>query len=262
MALFIKRNKPNLKLQPILLPEVPKDNLSFLNTESFKQLRSYQRQWIDAENWPAQYRVLRIWWPKVCKDEMPKINAELLHTRIAYELQACAYIEAGMEMPKGVAQNYKAAKAFKIKDMTNNMRSVMEILIKSQSQKENGMDSKKVKKAKSAEVEKVSRQSVSQFYLEIFEAQAKAGLTDEQIAAAIKEKAGQMPTLKNVASYRCMYNAGKIQGQKTVPSVKVKSVRAISEKAPKVKKPMSEETKAKLKAYSEKKKKLTIKKKK
>lgn len=91
------------------------------------------------------------------------------------------------------------------------------------------------------------RTGVSQYYLEIFEAQPKAQLTDAQIVDAIKAKTGKAPTAKSVASYRCMYNAGKIEGQKAVPAAKVKAVRVKKEKA---KKPMSEETKAKLKAYT------------
>lgn len=251
MALFIKRSKP-----PILLPvkEFPDNSLSFLNTEGFKQLRDFQKQWTNAENWPEQYKVLRIWWSKVCKEEMPKINAELLHTRIAYELQACAYIESKTKMPEKVAQNYKAIAAFKIEKMTQGMKQIMEILMKNQEEREMPGKSKII-------LSGAKKTSVSQFYLEIFEAQAQTKLTDEQIAQIIETKAGQKPTLKNVASYRCMYNAGKIQGQKTVPSAKVKAVRPKSEKPAKEKKPMSEETKAKLKTYSGKKK-LTLKKKK
>ncbi len=253
MPLKIKRKSPRVITEDFLPEEKTclEDSTSCL--PDFSSLTAFTREWNLADSYPLRYRVLRTWWPKTCEEEMPKFHADLLQTRIAYELQARAYIDAAATMPKSVAQNLAAMRVFKVEEMTPNMRRMLEISIANKKQGEEQMARKTA--------EKGARQNVSQFYLEVFEGQAKAQLTDAQIVETIEKKTGNKPSAKNVASYRCMYNAGKLEGQKGVPIAKVKAVRPKSDK-PKVKKPMSEETKAKLKAYTAaKKKKLTVKRK-
>lgn len=217
------------------------------------ELFAFTREWNEAINWAGQYRVLRVWWTKVSNEEMPKAPGDLIYARIGYELQAKAYDKAGIVMPKKVAKSLAAIRRWDIEGLAPGIKSMLKIMINHNQKNQQGeSDMVKVKKAgankKGAESKRVN---VNQFYLEIFENQAKAQLTDDQIADVIEKKAGSRPSAKNVASYRCMYNAGKLAGQKTVPA-KVKAVRP--KKEPKAKKPMSEETKAKLKAYTEKKK--------
>jgi len=247
MPLFLKRKKPIKKIAEFI-PEI-KPSLSFSSNLDFSLLYKFQKEWASADNWSLQYTVIRKWWPTVCDIKIPEVDAELLQTRIGYELQASAYIEARIPMPKSVLQNLQAIREFRVDRMTQRMSKFMGIIMESKKQGEVKMGNKKVKANK-----KEVRQGVSAFYLEIFAGQAVSALTDEQIAKAIEGKTGSLPTLKNVASYRCMYNAGKLQGQKNVPSGKVKAVRAKSDRPAKPKVTMSEETKAKLKAYSAKKK--------
>lgn len=209
-------------------------------------LRKFQREYADVKDFAGKYRVLRVHWLYVGKGEaLPESHQETLSALIGYRYIAQAYQDANFPIPRPVAQNLAALEKNELGSMTPNMNRMMKIL--TQTSTKQGEDSM-VKKADKKE----SKAGVSQFYLEIFEAQSKAQLTDVQIQAAIDKKTGIQPTTKNVASYRCMYNAGELQGQKAVPAAKVKAVRPPSVKKPK--KPMSEETKAKLKAYTAKKK--------
>ena len=207
-----------------------------------RRLISFQKEYAAAQDYSAKYRVLRVRWLEVGNNEMmPDFCQEVLSALIGYRYMKAAYNEAGLMMPDRAAKNLYALEKNDIKGLSPNMARMMAILTASSTNRgEEGM-------AKKASSKKETVLGVSQFYLEVFENQAKAKLTDVQIVDIIKGKTGNEPTLKNVASYRCMYNAGNLQGQSKCPAEKVKAVR-ISKAKPK--KPMSEETKAKLKAYT------------
>ena len=213
---------------------------------NFSELRRFQNEWNAADSDAVKYRVLRLWWPNIkCVYDMPiNQHASVIHSRIGYELQAYAYFVAGIPVPVSVQKNLDALREWKISDLSDNLRRMLEIEI-AKNPTNTGDESMVAKKTDGKE--KVTRAGVAQFYLEIFESQTKNLLTDVQIAASIKTKTGSEPTLKNIASYRNSYNNGKLAGQNGCPT-KVKAVRPPSKA--KAKKPMSEETKAKLKAYT------------
>ena len=210
-----------------------------------KRLHEFQGEWNAADSYPLRYGVVRRWWPVVVGAEMPDRHVLLLHARIGYELQETAYLVAGLEVPKSVRRNVDAIRDWNIGAMTDNVRRMLKIEIERNPQQQ-GEDMAK----KTAGKVKASKTGVNHLYLEIFEQQARAQLTDLQIQAAIKSKTGSEPTFKNIASYRNAYNNGRLAGQKSCPA----KVKAIRPKKEKIKKPMSAETKAKLKAYTETKK--------
>lgn len=245
-----------------LLLKTTEKPTSLQNTESsssssllvnMEALRKFQREYSEAKDFAGKYKVLRVNWLYVGKNQpLPDLHQEVLSALIGYRYIAEAYLDADLPMPKQMAQNLEALERQDMESLTPNMARMMKILTQTSTNR-GEEEMKKVKKEGQAPKEAYqSKHQVSHLYLEIFENQAKAQLRDEQIIEAISKKTGEAPTAKNVASYRCMYNAGKLQGQKVVPALKVKAVRAKKEKA--AKKPMSEETKAKLKAYTAKKK--------
>lgn len=193
------------------------------------ELISLQREWSFANTYPLQYGVVSRWWAKACPGEEfdSGRNVLVVYARIGYELQARCYNRSKINIPRNVMNNLEALREWNIEKLSRNFRVMLKIdIVKSGQQQERDMVKKK-------EGKKV-RSSVSQFYLEVFENQAKMQLVDEEIADVIQAKTGDRPSLKNVASYRCMYNAGKLQGQKGVPSQKAKAVRPTKEKIKKV----------------------------
>lgn len=238
--LYAKSRREN----PIQPPEAPSSSSSSpasAASPDLSRLIFFQKEFNGAADFPARYTVLRRWWPAFCVGSMPEVHQQLLSVRIGYEIVAKTYAEAGMLLSPTLEKNLLALRDFDIEGMSANMKVMMRILTQT------GTSERGDEMAKKAAVKKEAVLGVSQFYLEVFEGQAKAKLTDAQIAAAIKAKTGGEPTLKSVASYRCMYNAGRIHGQSKCPAEKCKAVRVSRAKA---KKPMSEETKAKLKAYT------------
>jgi hypothetical protein len=210
-------------------------------------------------NWSnagSKYQVLRTFWAVLLPEEsMPdSVHHEILKNRLAYEFMAMDYKIAGVSLPEKCRINLEASRKYDVKLMHKDMRGLTEIAIQKQEEGGEHMATKAKKE------NKTSKTGVAAFYLEIFENQKSAQLTDEQIADVIEKKTGNRPISKGVASYRCYFNAGTIKGQKTAPKEKVSAVRPAKE--PKAKKPMSEATKAKLKEYSAKKKALKIGKKK
>lgn len=67
--------------------------------------------------------------------------------------------------------------------------------------------------------------AVAHIYIEIFSNFEKDPLTDKQIADRITAFAGARPTNRNISSYRCNFNLGKIKGQDKAPNVKVERKR-------------------------------------
>lgn len=209
--------------------------------------------WNEAKETSAKYHVLRRFWLALqLEGAMPdSVPQEMLKNRLAYEFLEMDHKMAKVSFPEKCQANLEAARKYNIKDMQGNMKVYTEIAIKSE---QGGGDTMETKE------KKTERTGVAPFYLEIFEKQKTAKLTDEMIADVIEQKTGNRPTSKGVASYRCYFNAGTVKGQKTAPKEKLKAIREVKEK--KAKAPMSEATKAKLKAYADKKKSLKIGKKK
>ena len=208
---------------------------------STDRLHRFNREYNAADDYAQRYTVLRRWWADLGLGEMPDRHQEMLSAQVGYEIQARAFVNAEIVLPSNLMKNLIASRNGDVEGFTPGMKRMLEIGMKTNEKK--GGDGI----AKKASSKKETVLGVSQFYLEIFENQKTAKLTDSQIQDAIKAKTGAMPTAKNVASYRCMYNAGNLQGQSKFPAEKCKAVR-VSKAKPK--KPMSKETKAKLKAYT------------
>jgi hypothetical protein len=62
-------------------------------------------------------------------------------------------------------------------------------------------------------------------YIGIFDGLKKDPLKDEQIADRLFSITGVKPTHRNISSYRCMYNQGKLKGQSGMPMVKAERVK-------------------------------------
>jgi len=239
MGAFEKLCKKAARDNPISFPEKDKSSSSLPLIDT-RRLISFQREYAAAQDYAGKYRVLRVRWLEVARNQqMPDFHQEILSALIGYRYLAIAYAEKGLMMPINLVKNLEALEQGDISKMRPHMSRMMTIL--TQTNTNRGEE----EMVKNTEAKKGS--GVSHLYLEIFENQGKAKLTDEAIANTIETATGTLPTLKNVASYRCMYNAGKLHGQKACPKDKVKAVR-ISKAKPK--KPMSEETKAKLKKYT------------
>lgn len=67
--------------------------------------------------------------------------------------------------------------------------------------------------------------SAAPVYLAIFEGFDRDPLTDDQIADRLFAQTGVRPTHRNISSYRCMYNQGKLQGQTGEPAKKVERLK-------------------------------------
>lgn len=235
--LYAKAEKEN----PIPLPE-EKSSLNCSPFINMGPLHKFQREYGAAQDYAGRYRVLRCHWFYVGENQLlPNIHQEVLSALIGYKYLRAAYNNAGKMMPDAAMRNLYALEKGDLNDLTPNMARMVNILIQTSN---NRGEERMPKKANKKTV-----LGVSQFYLEIFENQAKAKLTDEQIIEVIRLQSGNAPTAKNVASYRCMYNAGRIQGQSKCPTIPEKC-KAIRMSKTKPKKPMSEETKANLKAYT------------
>jgi len=72
---------------------------------------------------------------------------------------------------------------------------------------------------------KKRNKSVTHVYLNIFEAFNANPITDKEIANDIEAFCGARPTNRNIASYRCNYNKGKIKGQIGIPKTKVQRLK-------------------------------------
>ncbi len=181
-----------------------------------------------ADSFGAKHKLLRDFWAaRFDGASMPEEKLELLHLRLSYEFMELDHILAKVPLPQKCKQNLEAARKYDVEGLHKDMKALVEIAL---NQEEGGTENMaKDKKAK----KESSRPQVVHHYLEIFENQAKAQLTDDQIADAIEKKVGQKPTTKNVASYRCYYNQGKLEGQKTAPKDKLKAVRVVKAKAEK-----------------------------
>lgn len=190
---------------------------------------SFNKEWTSAESNSAKHRVIREFWEALIPGEkIPEnIQVEMLGLRLSYEFLAMDHIIAKVQLPMKIAMNLEASRQYKVELLHKNMKALTEIEL---STIEKG--GKEMVKAK-----KTNRVEVVHLYLEIFEKQAKDNLTDEQIACLIETKTGNKPTVKNVASYRCYYNQGKLAGQKSKPKVALRSVKNIVKKEePKVNK--------------------------
>ncbi len=193
----------------------------------------------------GRHRVLRDFWPAVIEESMPDSQpVEMLHLRVAYEMLEKDYLLQKRVMPDKVRENLEASRSYNLSAFKGTVKALTEIALKKAEQEGESMSEKKEKSGKGG----------AHVYIQIFENQAKAQLTDSQICDAVEKATDMRPTEKTVASYRCYFNAGSLSGQKTTPKDKVKAVRPKSDKPAKAKKPMSAETKAKLKAYGDKKK--------
>lgn len=219
-----------------------------------KKFRTFYTKYIQAESYTAKYRVLADYYNDLFSQRIPLQPLELVLNKISYELLRQDYADEGVIPPKKVLHNIRASANFSINELTENMRQYTRINIQHQKGEEIMVKKGKTKKAavsKKAAKDTVKKVGVAHLYLEIFDQQAKNQLTDEQIADAIEKKSGTRPTGKNVASYRCMYNAGNIAGQTKVPT-KVKAFRG---KASKVSAKPSTKKKLVLKKKTAKKKK-------
>lgn len=207
--------------------------------------------WRTVDTFGGKYRVLKSFWDVLLKEEaMPEsVPQEMLKYRLAYEFIAMDHVLAKRPLPEKCKMNLEAARKYDVTGFHKDARGLAEIALKTEEGGSNDMTTTKTKKAN-----KTDRVGVVHIYLEVFENQKTAQLTDVQIADLIEKKSGNRPTPKSVASYRCYYNQGTLAGQKTAPKDKVKAVRPVSDKPAKEKKPMSEATKAKLKAYTAEKK--------
>ncbi len=75
------------------------------------------------------------------------------------------------------------------------------------------------------EAEKHRCSNAAQVYLRIFGGFEKDPLADWEIAERVFALTGSRPSSKNISSYRCMYNRGKIKGQESAPVKKVGRVK-------------------------------------
>jgi hypothetical protein len=73
--------------------------------------------------------------------------------------------------------------------------------------------------------EKKRRSNAAEVYLRIFEGFEKDPLADWEIAERVFALTGSRPNGKNISSYRCMYNRGKIKGQSAAPAKKVERIK-------------------------------------
>ncbi|MCQ9207650.1 MAG: hypothetical protein NG740_07210 [Omnitrophica bacterium] len=73
--------------------------------------------------------------------------------------------------------------------------------------------------------EKQRTTNAAEFYIGIFDEFEADPLTDKQIADRLFALTGNRPTNRNISSYRCNYNQGKIKGQDKAPSKKVERKR-------------------------------------
>ena len=238
MALIIKKKEKKveeIKSSPVVIP-----NLSEGKVPPAVFYGPFAKAWLNAQNFPNKYKVLREFYFDVFLEDLPDQPLELIQLKIAYTLLEKDYIQAKIKVPQKIQQNIKAAQAFNIKGLSTNLRQMVEINLKYGKDSAMKVAAKAEPKAKgkTKEVKKEKASvGVSHLYLEIFSNQGKKQLTDVQIADFIKEKAGTRPTEKNVASYRFMYNAGKLAGQTSVPKEKVKAVRVSKKIVAAVQKP-------------------------
>jgi hypothetical protein len=66
---------------------------------------------------------------------------------------------------------------------------------------------------------------VAEVYLSIFDSFDKDPLNDTQIADRLFALTGIRPNSKNISSYRCMYNAGKVKGQIKAPDKQIERIK-------------------------------------
>ena len=74
-------------------------------------------------------------------------------------------------------------------------------------------------------IEKRKTVNAAEFYIRIFNDFEVDPLTDKEIAARAFAFTGVKPTNRNISSYRCNYNKGKIKGQTEPPTKKVERKR-------------------------------------
>jgi hypothetical protein len=169
------------------------------------RLKQFQKQIKAADSYPARYRLLSQYFENIWHCILPNRPLDLIENKIAYYLLKTDYIEESFPIPEKIKQKIKASEKYEIGD-DSILKCVMKFNLKKE--KEMAKESKKKK-------------PVAYLYLEIFDKQLSKKLSDEEIAKVVEKETGIAPTMKNVASYRCMYNAGKVQGQKTAPAARV-----------------------------------------
>ena len=170
-----------------------------------------------ADSFPAKHRVLSQYYDKIWGKTIPDKPLELVRTKISYELLRQDYEAAGEKVPTKVLQNINASARYDLEGLTKATRQLVQINLN----QEKGESTMVKKNAKGA----AASVGVAHLYLEVFDKQASRQWTDDQIASFIKEKTGTIPSAKNVASYRCMYNQGSIRGQGKKPKEKIKAFR-------------------------------------
>jgi len=218
MALKVKKR--------IIFGKLSQDSLSSGNDinipliPKLQRLRNFLKEWaLCDQNFPRMRTLTREHYFKLFNEGPPEEQPiELIKLKICYELVKRDYQESGLPLPEKTLQNIKASRLFNIEKLTPSMQKLIKIQL---NQGEKEMAKKQESKANG----KSTRTDVAYYYLQIFENQPKSCLTDIEIVDIIKSKTGATPTLKNVASYRCMYNAGKISGQSARPKEKIKAIR-------------------------------------
>ncbi len=160
-----------------------------------------------------------------------KYHIKLIILRIQYRLLKRDFYNAEVDMPEAVKQNYLASKSFNINGLTKSMKSLVTCEIKSHNERESMPKKKVVKKKKTvakkskvkfkSKVIKPKAANLTSICLELFKAQPKEQLTNEQLHKIIEKKLGRPIKPALLASYRCYYNNGTITGQTSKPKVKL-----------------------------------------
>lgn len=226
MKIKIKRKQKILKKIPKLdKPEKPVTIKNFGEIPALKNLQNFLREYNNSKDFSSKYLLVSRNYSSLFDEKIPNKPFELIRLKVAYELLRRDFEFENIIPPERTRRNIQAALEFNIQKFDNGQKQLIKIKLNQEDE-----EMVKVKKKVSSSSEKPIRKAVGHLYLDIFSKQAQNKLSDAQIASQIGKETGVEPSLKNVASYRCMYNKGTIKGQKAVPKISVKAFNVNAEK--------------------------------
>jgi hypothetical protein len=150
------------------------------------------------------------------------IPLELVRLKVAYHLLVKKGFEArGVVVPERVLKNYKASQTFNVNAFDSRLQEFVKISLRDSSLIPETISTYTPEK----KVRVFKKVPVAHLYLAIFKEQPTAKLSDEKIADKIAAQIGERPTNRNISSYRCLFNAGKITGQTITPAEPLKALK-------------------------------------
>lgn len=174
--------------------------------------------------------IVRAWYEKTfdCFPPWDEHPLELVKLKLQYELLHRDYMEANIPEPEKVKQNWKASKEFNIKGLTDGIRQMVEVQVRSRSPQPadqkvaaetTGGEKMATKPKKGGEG--MHKEKVYETYIRLFSENNKTKLTDKQLAAEMCKAHPNKKkyTVDDIVSIRSLYNRGGLTSQKGAPKV-------------------------------------------